>query len=71
MDLTSSLGIDIDLKMTGLAVDPHRRKQVRNHVGELISTFFSSFYYLLVYPGVKFPLLVSASNLKIQFLQYF
>lgn len=48
MDLTSSLGIGIDLKMTGLAVDPHRRKHVRNHLGKLISTFFSSFYYLLV-----------------------
>lgn len=48
MDSTSSLGIGIDLKMTGLTVDPHWRKQVRNHLGELISTFFSSFYYLLV-----------------------
>lgn len=46
MDSTSFLGIGIDLKMTGLAVDPHRRKQVRNHVGELISTFFSSIIYL-------------------------
>lgn len=41
VDLTSSLGIGIDLKMPGLTVDLHRRKQVRNNLGELISTFFS------------------------------
>lgn len=40
VDLTSSLGIGIDLKMPGLTVDLHRRKQVRNNLGELISTFF-------------------------------
>lgn len=41
MDLTSSLGIGIDLKMPGLTVEPDKRKQMRNHLGELISTFSS------------------------------